>query len=87
MSGGRLWVIAFLAFLTNGSSLLGAGQGSAGSLARTIECNHNIAHNIQTAKALVLLAGNPPSKSPGVFPGPFSVDCSALQMCSVFAPA
>ncbi|MCX7079458.1 MAG: hypothetical protein NTV76_08945 [Pseudomonas sp.] len=85
MKGHRLWVIAFLAFLTNGSSLLGLGQASAGSLARAIECNHNIAHNIQTAKALGLLAGNPPIKPKAALLGPFKVDCSALQMCSVFA--
>ncbi|WP_347900628.1 hypothetical protein [Pseudomonas purpurea] len=85
MKGRKLWVIAFLAFLTNGSSLLGIGQGSAGSLARAIECNHSIAHNIQTAKALGLLAGNPPDKPKAVFAGPFQVDCSALNMCSVLA--
>jgi len=85
MKGRRLWVIAFLAFLTNGSSLLGIGQGSAGSLARTIECNHNIARNIQTAKALGLLAGNPPIKPRAAILGPFSVDCSALQVCSALA--
>ncbi|KOY03288.1 MULTISPECIES: hypothetical protein [Pseudomonas] len=85
MKGHRLWVIAFLAFMTNGASLLGIGQGSAGSVARAIECNHNIAHNIQTAKALGLLAGNPPSKVRAGFLGPFQVDCSALGMCSVLA--
>ncbi|RON09673.1 hypothetical protein BK659_07005 [Pseudomonas brassicacearum] len=85
MKGRRLWVIAFLAFMTNGSSLLGIGQGSAGSLARAIECNHNIAHNIQTAKALGLLAGNPPAKPKAVVLGPFQIDCSALKMCSALA--
>ncbi|MCP1495744.1 hypothetical protein J2Y86_000451 [Pseudomonas migulae] len=85
MKGVRLWVIAFLAFMTNGSSLLGIGQASAGSIARSIEANHNMAHNIQTAKALGLLAGNPPMKRPGDFFGPFHVDCSVLQMCEVFA--
>lgn len=30
MKGRKLMVVAFLAFLTNGSSLLGIGQGSAG---------------------------------------------------------
>ncbi|OLF54004.1 hypothetical protein [Pseudomonas chlororaphis] len=83
MKGRGFWVIAFLAFMTNGASLLGVGQGSAGSLARAIECNHNIAHNIETAKALGLLAGNPPAKPKAASFGPFSVDCSALQMCGV----
>ena len=85
MKGHKLWVIAFLAFMTNGASLLGIGQGSAGSVARAIECNHNIAHNIQTAKSLGLMAGNPPAKRAGDFFGPFQVDCSALQMCEVLA--
>ncbi|AIC19811.1 MULTISPECIES: hypothetical protein [Pseudomonas] len=85
MKGRRFWVIAVLAFMTNGASLLGIGQGSAGSLARAIECNHNIAHNIETAKAQGLLAGNPPAKPRAAFFGPFSVDCSALQMCSVLS--
>lgn len=85
MKGVRLWVIAILAFMTNGSSLLGIGQASAGSIARSIEANHNMAHNIQTAKALGLLAGNPPMKRQGDFFGPFQVDCSVVQMCEVFA--
>ena len=85
MKGGKLWVIAFLAFMTNGSSLLGIGQASAGSVARAIEANHNLARSIETEKAMGLLAGNPPIKRQGDFFGPFQVDCSALQMCSVLA--
>ena len=85
MKGVRLWVIAVLAFMTNGASLAGIGQGSAGSVARSIEANHNMAHNIQTAKALGMLAGNPPIKRQGDFFGPFQVDCSALQMCEALA--
>ncbi|KRB64344.1 hypothetical protein [Pseudomonas sp. Root71] len=78
MKGHRLWVIAFLAFMTNGSSLLGIGQGSAGSVARAIEANHNIARNIE-------MAGNPPIRNEGVVFGPFLVDCSAIGMCEVLA--
>ena len=85
MKGGKLWVIAFLAFMTNGASLLGFGQGSAGSVARSIEANHNLARNIETAKALGLLAGYPPMKRQDDFFGPFQVDCSVLRMCDVFA--
>ncbi|MFJ3366632.1 hypothetical protein [Pseudomonas sp. NPDC086251] len=85
MKGGKLWVIAFLAFMTNGASLLGIGQGSAGSVARSIEANHNLARNIETAKALGLLAGNPPIKRQDDYFGPFHVDCSALEMCNVLA--
>lgn len=85
MKGHRLWVIAFLAFMTNGSSLLGIGQGSAGSVARTIEANHNLARNIETAKALGLLTGNPPIERQNDFFGPFQVDCSVIGMCEVLA--
>ncbi|WLH33392.1 hypothetical protein PSH79_15775 [Pseudomonas sp. FP2196] len=85
MKGYRLWVIAGLAFMTNGTSLLGMGQGSAGGLARAIEANHNIAHNIERANTLGLMAGNPPVKAAASFLGPFEVDCSALGMCQVLA--
>jgi hypothetical protein len=85
MKGRKLWVIAFLAFITNGSSLLGIGQASAGSLARSIEANHNLARNIETQKAMGLLAGNPPIKRQVDFFGRFQVDCSVLRMCEVFA--
>jgi hypothetical protein len=85
MKGVRLWVVAFLAFMTNGPSLLGFAHGSAGSVARSIEANHNLAHNIETAKAMGRLAGNPPVKRQGDFFGPFQIDCSAVQMCEVFA--
>ena len=85
MKGGKLWVIAFLAFMTNGASLLGIGQASAGSVARSIEANHNLARSIETDKAMGLLAGNPPVKRQGDFFGPFQVDCSVVQMCEVFA--
>jgi hypothetical protein len=85
MKGHRLWVIAFLAFMTNGSSLLGIGQGSAGSVARAIEANHNIARNIENANAQGMLAGNPPIRSEAVVFGPFQVDCSAIGMCGVLA--
>ena len=85
MKGRKLWVIAFLAFMTNGASLLGIGQGSAGSVARSIEANHKLARNIETQKAMGLLAGNPPIKRQVDFFGPFQVDCSVLQMCEVLA--
>lgn len=35
----KFWIVASLAILTNGYSLLGLAQGSAGALARTLECN------------------------------------------------
>ncbi|WP_085725177.1 hypothetical protein [Pseudomonas sp. R37(2017)] len=83
MNRCKLLVIAFLAFITNGFSILGIGQGSIGGVARAMEANHNIARNIETAKAMGMLAGNPPSKSDSGFLGPFTVDCSAIGMCEV----
>ena len=53
MKGYRLWVIAGLALMTNGAALLGFGQGSVGALARAIEANHSIAHNIERANSQV----------------------------------
>jgi hypothetical protein len=85
MNRCKLLVIAFLAFITNGFSLLGIGQGSIGGVARAIEANHNIARNIETAKAMGMLAGNPPIKSNESFFGPFQVDCSVIGMCEVLA--
>ncbi|EJN18276.1 hypothetical protein [Pseudomonas sp. GM80] len=85
MKGYRLWVIASLAVMTNGASLLGVGQGSVGGLARAIEANHSIAHNIERANTLGLMAGNPPVKAAANFLGPFEVDCMALGMCNALA--
>lgn len=87
MNGSRLWVAGFLAVLTNGGSLLGVGQGSAGSLAKGIESNHNIAHSIENAKAHGMLAGTPPGKPRQVITGPFSIDCSVLPRCIPVAGA
>ncbi|MDD1001728.1 MULTISPECIES: hypothetical protein [Pseudomonas] len=85
MKGYRLWVVAGLAFFTNGASLLGIGQGSVGALARAIEANHNIAHNIERANTLGLMAGNPPVRVSADFLGPFEIDCMALGMCNALA--
>ncbi|PPA00666.1 hypothetical protein C4E44_28690 [Pseudomonas sp. MWU12-2312b] len=85
MNRCKLLVIAFLAFITNGFSLLGIGQGSIGGVARAIEANHNIARNIETAKAMGMLAGNPPVEPESGFFGPFEVDCSMIGMCEVLA--
>jgi hypothetical protein len=54
-------------------------------LARAIEANHNIAHNIERANTLGLMAGNPPVKVAVDFLGPFEVDCMALGMCNALA--
>lgn len=87
MNRCKLLIIAFLAFITNGFSLLGIGQGSIGGVARAIEANHNIARNIDIAKgmAMGMLAGNPPVDPESSFFGPFQVDCSVIGMCEVLA--
>ncbi|KAB0507910.1 hypothetical protein [Pseudomonas moorei] len=85
MNRCKLLVVAFLAFITNGFSLLGIGQGSIGGVARAIEANHSIARNIETAKAMGMLAGNPPVEPESGFFGPFEVDCSMIGMCEVLA--
>ena len=85
MNRCKLLIIAFLAFITNGFSLLGIGQGSIGGVARAMEANHNIARNIEIAKAMGMLAGNPPHEPDSGFFGPFQVDCSVIGMCEVLA--
>lgn len=85
MNRCKLLIIAFLAFITNGFSLLGIGQGSIGGVARAMEANQNIARNIETAKAMGMLAGNPPLERDSGFFGPFQVDCSVIGMCEVLA--
>ncbi|CAN7503723.1 hypothetical protein QLG10_16480 [Pseudomonas sp. V98_8] len=85
MNRCKLLLIAFLAFITNGFSLLGIGNGSIGGVARAIEANHNIARNIEIAKAMGMLAGNPPHEPDSGFFGPFQVDCSVIGMCEVLA--
>jgi hypothetical protein len=85
MNRCKFLIIAFLALITNGFSLLGIGQGSIGGVARAMEANHNISRNIETAKAMGMLAGNPPIKPEGGFFGPFQIDCSVVGMCEVLA--
>ncbi|WP_339488205.1 hypothetical protein [Pseudomonas sp. EL_65y_Pfl2_R95] len=63
----NLLIIAALAIMTNGLSLLGLNHGSAGALARTIECNSNIGRNLQVAQQLKLMTSTPPNKADCVF--------------------
>jgi len=70
----NLLIVAALAAMTHGFSLLGIGQGSAGSLARTLECNSAIAHNLELGEALKRLAGNPPCKRDQAFAWPFMLE-------------
>lgn len=67
----NLLIIAALAIMTNGLSLLGFNYGSAGALARTIECNSKIAHNLQIAQNLKPITGNPPTRAAFAFASRF----------------
>ncbi len=69
-----LLIVAALALMTNGLSLLGLNHGSAGAMARNIECNSSMSRNIQVAVSLKQLIGNPPSPTNKSGTGRFSLD-------------
>ncbi|WP_417662368.1 hypothetical protein [Pseudomonas sp.] len=69
----NLLIIAALAIMTNGLSLMGFNYGSAGALARTIECNSQIARNLQVAKGLKPITGNPPTRAALAFANRFEL--------------
>ncbi len=71
----NLLILPALAVMTNGFSLFGIGQASVGSVARTIECNHLIAHNLALDETLKRIAGNPPAKRDMAFAGQFILEC------------
>lgn len=68
----NMLIVAALAVMTNGLSLLGLNYGSAGALARTIECNSNIARSIQVAEMLKQMSSQPPCRPELVFAEQFS---------------
>ncbi|HCL4316455.1 TPA: hypothetical protein N2C48_001767 [Pseudomonas aeruginosa] len=59
----KFWIVAALAILTNGYSLLGLAQGSAGALAANL--------------ALKLQSGTPPARPQRWIPERFILDCPA----------
>ncbi|MES2820822.1 MAG: hypothetical protein V4812_17755 [Pseudomonadota bacterium] len=61
----KFLILALLVGMTNGFSLLGIGNASAGALARTLECNANLTRNSEVAAMFKHLAGSPPCKKPG----------------------
>jgi Co/Zn/Cd efflux system component len=67
-----LLIVATLALMTNGLSLLGLNHGSAGALARNIECNSSMSRNIQVAVSLKQLPANPPCRPDNALASPFS---------------
>lgn len=56
----KLLAVAALAVLTNGLALLGLGHGSAGAVARTIECTHTLNRSLTIDDALRRQPGEPP---------------------------
>lgn len=71
----KFWIVAALAILTNGYSLLGLAQGSAGALARTIECNQAMVRALAANLALKLQSGTPPARPQRWIPERFILDC------------
>lgn len=73
----EILIVAALAILTNGYSLLGLAQGSAGALARTIECNQAMVRALAANLALKLQSGTPPARPQRWIPERFILDCPA----------
>ena len=73
----KFWIVAALAILTNGYSLLGLAQGSAGALARTIECNQAMVRALAANLSLKLMIGNTPASTKSWIPERFILDCPA----------
>jgi hypothetical protein len=56
----RLLVLASLSLLTTLLALSGVGKGSAGAVARNIECSHKLAHHLELAESLKRQRSSPP---------------------------
>ncbi|WP_343350019.1 hypothetical protein [Pseudomonas sediminis] len=56
----RLLVLASLSLLTTLLALTGIGKGSAGAVARNIECSHKLAHHLDLAESLKRQRSSPP---------------------------
>lgn len=56
----RLLVLASLSLLTTLLALSGIGKGSAGAVARNIECSHKLAHHLSLAESLKRQRSSPP---------------------------
>ncbi|MDN5515801.1 MAG: hypothetical protein L0G82_11245 [Pseudomonas sp.] len=56
----RLLALASLSLLTTLLALSGIGKGSAGAVARNIECSHKLAHHLDLAESLKQQRSSPP---------------------------
>ena len=72
---GKFWTVAALALMTNGFSLFGIGNASAGALARTLECTTSMARSIELNDAHLSLACSPPCKRSATLNQVFVSDC------------
>lgn len=61
MKANKLWVVLILTLMVNGGALLGFGQVSAGSIARSIECRHWIAHAAEMMRGSMFRIGSSPA--------------------------
>lgn len=65
----RLLLLASLSLLTTLLALGGIGKGSAGAVARNIECSHKLAHHLELADSLKRgLSSPPPNKNERLSP-------------------
>ncbi|AOE84826.1 hypothetical protein [Pseudomonas sp. TCU-HL1] len=78
----RLYLLAALAVMTNGFSLIGCAHGSVGAVAKNIEANHNIARGITNERAVHSFSGTPPSNREPRLPAAF--DMSSLNCYSSY---
>lgn len=64
LSSAQAMLLSLFLVLTDGPALLGNGQVTGGGIARTIECNQNIARNLQLDDQRRRSNDVPPSRNP-----------------------
>ena len=58
----KAMLLALLLALINGPALAGSGKVAGGGVARTIECNHNMARNLELNEQLKRRSDAPPGR-------------------------
>jgi hypothetical protein len=56
-------LLALLLALINGPALAGSGKVAGGGVARNIECNHNMARNLELDEQLKRRSDTPPGRT------------------------
>lgn len=64
LSASRALLLSLLLALINGPALAGKGQVAGGGVARTIECNQNIARNLELDERLRRGSDATPCRAP-----------------------